>query len=137
MQEAVASGLEKVKSNNFFEIQRNEYEERRNILVDTFKKLGMQYTFPEGSYFLLVVGHTGLVSVLPSDRVIRTFRMLTSQMTIPSPTRYTEGDAISSEYCAIAGSIHLTRFQGLLVHSPRSWSFLHSSQRGIFLSRPF
>jgi kynurenine aminotransferase len=55
MQEAVATGLEKVKHNDFFEKQRLEYQERRDILVTTFKKLGMQYTFPEGSYFLLVV----------------------------------------------------------------------------------
>jgi len=54
MQEAVATSLEKVKHNDFFETQRLEYQERRDILVDCFKKLGMQYTFPEGSYFLLV-----------------------------------------------------------------------------------
>lgn len=76
MQEAVASGLEKVKSNNFFEIQKNEYTERRNILVDTFKRLGFQYTFPEGSYFLLVVSrHLGIDLAWCSQSLQRIFRI--------------------------------------------------------------
>jgi kynurenine aminotransferase len=55
MQEAVANGLEKVKHNGFFEKQRLEYQERRDIIAATFEKLGMRFTFPEGSYFILVV----------------------------------------------------------------------------------
>jgi len=54
MQEAVATGLEKSRTNGFFQKQTLEYQERRDVLAATFEKLGMQYTFPEGSYFMLV-----------------------------------------------------------------------------------
>ncbi|KAF9451640.1 PLP-dependent transferase [Macrolepiota fuliginosa MF-IS2] len=54
LQEAAAAGLEQANDRNFFEIQRAEYAERRAILVDAFDKLGMKYTLPEGSYFILL-----------------------------------------------------------------------------------
>ena len=55
MQEAVAAGLEQVLERGFVEKQRAEYIQRRQILADAFDKLGMRYTLPEGSYFLLLV----------------------------------------------------------------------------------
>jgi len=55
LQEAAASGLEQAKDRKFFEIQRTEYEERRKILCDAFNDLGLKYTLPEGSYFILLV----------------------------------------------------------------------------------
>ncbi|KAI0347378.1 PLP-dependent transferase [Trametopsis cervina] len=54
MQEAVAAGLEQAKERRFTEIQREEYVERRKILADAFDKVGMRYTLPEGTYFLLL-----------------------------------------------------------------------------------
>lgn len=55
LQEAVAAGLEKVKENKFFETQLREYSERRDILLKAFDDLGLKYTHPEGSYFVLLV----------------------------------------------------------------------------------
>lgn len=55
LQEAAASGLEQAKERKFFENQRAEYAERRAILTDLFDKLGMKYTLPEGTYFVLLV----------------------------------------------------------------------------------
>ncbi|KIY63579.1 PLP-dependent transferase [Cylindrobasidium torrendii FP15055 ss-10] len=54
LQEAVAQGLEQVKEKQFFETQRAEYEERRDILISAFEKLGVKYTVPDGSYFALM-----------------------------------------------------------------------------------
>ncbi|KAJ7591177.1 1-aminocyclopropane-1-carboxylate synthase 1 [Mycena floridula] len=47
LQEAAAAGLEQANALGFFEQQRKEYAERRAILVEA-------YTFPEGSYFILL-----------------------------------------------------------------------------------
>lgn len=55
LQEAVAAGLDKAEESGFFELQRKEYTERRKVLTDAFDKLGLKYTFPEGSYFVLLV----------------------------------------------------------------------------------
>jgi len=55
LQEAAASGLEQAKDRKFFEIQCAEYRERRKILCDAFDDLGLKYTLPEGSYFVLLV----------------------------------------------------------------------------------
>lgn len=55
MQEAVAAGLEQAAKRHFVEIQCAEYLERRKVLADAFDKLGMRYTLPEGTYFLLLV----------------------------------------------------------------------------------
>jgi len=54
LQEAAAAGLELAKKNHFFETQLKEYDERRKILCDVFDKLGIKYTLPEGSYFILL-----------------------------------------------------------------------------------
>jgi kynurenine aminotransferase len=55
LQEAAACGLEQAKERHFFEIQRSEYDARRAVLSQTFDALGLKYTLPEGSYFILLV----------------------------------------------------------------------------------
>ncbi|KAA1466232.1 PLP-dependent transferase [Dentipellis sp. KUC8613] len=54
LQEAVAAGLEQANSHHFFETQTKEYEERRNVLIKAFDRLGAKYTLPQGSYFILL-----------------------------------------------------------------------------------
>ncbi|KAK0206621.1 1-aminocyclopropane-1-carboxylate synthase 1 [Desarmillaria ectypa] len=54
LQEAAAVGLELAPKHNFFQIQRDEYAERRKVLTDCFDGLGLNYTFPEGGYFVLL-----------------------------------------------------------------------------------
>jgi kynurenine aminotransferase len=55
MQEAAATGLEKAAEYQFFEKQVAEYQERRDVFVSYLDKLGLQYTLPHGSYFVLLV----------------------------------------------------------------------------------
>ena len=54
MQEAIAIGLEQAGEKQFFEKQLEAYTERRDILTSYFDQLGLSYTKPDGSYFLLV-----------------------------------------------------------------------------------
>ncbi|CAE6498691.1 unnamed protein product [Rhizoctonia solani] len=54
LQEAAAAGLEQANKRNFFETQRKEYKSRRDVLLSAFDRLGLRYTVPEGSYFVLV-----------------------------------------------------------------------------------
>lgn len=53
-EEAVAYGLEVAQDKQFFETQRAEYDARRQVLMQVFDDLGLEYTRPDGSYFLLV-----------------------------------------------------------------------------------
>lgn len=53
-QEAAAAGLEQVERRDFFAQQVREYDERRLALTAGFDKLGMKYSQPEGSYFVLL-----------------------------------------------------------------------------------
>lgn len=55
MQEAAAAGLEQANERKFFETQLQEYEERRDVFVSYLARLGIQYTLPEGTYFVLIV----------------------------------------------------------------------------------
>jgi kynurenine aminotransferase len=55
LQEAAAVGLEQAAERKFFETQLKEYQERRDIFVSTFDRLGITYTLPEGTYFVLMV----------------------------------------------------------------------------------
>lgn len=55
LQEAAAAGLEQAKDRKYFEIQAQEYVDRRDVLVRAFDKLGLKYTLPQGSYFILLV----------------------------------------------------------------------------------
>nr|ODN97849.1 kynurenine aminotransferase [Cryptococcus depauperatus CBS 7855] len=54
MQEAVATGLELAPKHSFFADQLVAYTERRDILCSYFDQIGLSYTKPEGSYFVLV-----------------------------------------------------------------------------------
>ncbi|KAH9940597.1 PLP-dependent transferase [Amylocystis lapponica] len=54
LQEAAAAGLEQVSSRKFLEQQVREYDERRKILTDCFDEIGIKYTKPEGTYFILL-----------------------------------------------------------------------------------
>jgi len=53
-QEATASGLEQVVENGFFEQQIKEYEERLAVIREGLDDIGLPYTVPQGSYFVLV-----------------------------------------------------------------------------------
>jgi kynurenine aminotransferase len=55
LQEAAAAGLEQATEKRFFETQLAEYQERRSILCDAFDKLGLKYSLPQGTYFVLLV----------------------------------------------------------------------------------
>ncbi|KAG9014091.1 hypothetical protein FRB90_005598, partial [Tulasnella sp. 427] len=54
LQEAAAAGLERAAEFKFFEKTVDEYAQRREILVNAFKDLGLQYSLPEGGYFVLL-----------------------------------------------------------------------------------
>jgi len=55
LQEAAAAGLEQAAERGFFENQVKEYQERRDVLLSAFDKLGLKYSLPEGTYFVLLV----------------------------------------------------------------------------------
>jgi kynurenine aminotransferase len=57
LQEAAACGLEQAEQRGYFKKQIEEYTERRDVLVKYFDELGLKYSLPYGSYFILVVGH--------------------------------------------------------------------------------
>ncbi|KAG6840438.1 hypothetical protein C0991_006703 [Blastosporella zonata] len=54
LQEAAAAGLEQANERKFFQTQCEQYAARRAILTEAFDRLGMKYTLPEGSYFILL-----------------------------------------------------------------------------------
>ncbi|KIL68105.1 hypothetical protein M378DRAFT_8790 [Amanita muscaria Koide BX008] len=54
LQEAAACGYEQAEKYQFFETQLSEYTERRAILIGAFDKLGLKYSLPEGTYFVLL-----------------------------------------------------------------------------------
>ncbi|KAH7105460.1 PLP-dependent transferase [Auriculariales sp. MPI-PUGE-AT-0066] len=54
LQEAAAAGLEQANARNYFVQDVAAYAERRQVLVDAFDKLGVKYTLPEGTYFILL-----------------------------------------------------------------------------------
>ncbi|CDO69420.1 hypothetical protein BN946_scf184791.g15 [Trametes cinnabarina] len=55
MREWAPVALEQARERRFFETQLEEYAERRAVLVDAFEKLGMEYAWTEGSYFVLLM----------------------------------------------------------------------------------
>ena len=71
LQEASAVGLEQAKKRGFLKKQLDEYTERRNILTAGFDKLGMKYTNPQGSYFVLLVRTASDPYSLTSSCVLR------------------------------------------------------------------
>ena len=58
LQEAAAAGLEQAKDRGYFKQEVAAYEERRKILMSAFDRLGLKYSRPEGSYFILLVRHS-------------------------------------------------------------------------------
>jgi kynurenine aminotransferase len=54
LQEAVAMGIEEAEKNGFFAKQVKEYEARRAKLTRVIESVGLRYTSPDGSYFVLV-----------------------------------------------------------------------------------
>ncbi|KAJ1662816.1 arylformamidase [Coemansia sp. RSA 1813] len=54
LQEGVASAFELARENNFFSIQRAEYQHRRDRLMAIFDDVGLPYVVPDGAYYLLV-----------------------------------------------------------------------------------
>ena len=95
LQEAAAAGLEQAEERKFFETQLSQYAERRKILTDAFDKLGMKYTLPEGSYFVLLVCLWRFWSY-PNLFCPRIFPASTFQMTTPSRRAFKAGDVTSS-----------------------------------------
>lgn len=67
LQEAAAAGLEQAAEHRFFENQLKEYQERRDVFISALDRLGVSYSLPEGTYFVLMVlflfGRTGLVLI--------------------------------------------------------------------------
>jgi kynurenine aminotransferase len=55
LQEAAAAGLEQAADRQFFETQLREYQERRDVFVSALDRLGVRYSLPEGTYFVLMV----------------------------------------------------------------------------------
>lgn len=55
LQEAAAAGLEEAGKRGYWEQTVKEYEERRNVLLKYFDEVGLKYSTPYGSYFVLVV----------------------------------------------------------------------------------
>lgn len=53
-QEALAIGLEKTLDIPYFQDQIKAYTKKRQILSAVFDELGLPYTIPDGSYFILV-----------------------------------------------------------------------------------
>ncbi|CCG84375.1 protein of unknown function [Taphrina deformans PYCC 5710] len=54
LQEATAIAFEQAETEGYYEKTCAEYKERRDLLQSTFDELGLTYTVPDGSYFLLV-----------------------------------------------------------------------------------
>lgn len=101
LQEAAAAGLEQAKQRRFFEQQSKEYQERRDTLLRYFEEIGLKYTVPEGTYFVLVVCIEVSATHPLSDDVSRMSAKLSIQRTIHSlqPSRDEEG---TSSRCNIS-----------------------------------
>lgn len=67
LQEAVAVGFEQAESEQFFEKQLAAYKERREVLMKGLDAVGLPYTVPEGSYFILVQNES---IKIPDDFVV-------------------------------------------------------------------
>ncbi|BFZ55262.1 arylformamidase [Savitreella phatthalungensis] len=61
LQEATAIAFERAQEENYYAGTVEAYKRRLRILCDTFDDLGLPYTIPDGSYFLLV--HFGKVKI--------------------------------------------------------------------------
>lgn len=54
LQEAVANSINDALKIGYFENMRQEYKRKYEIFTSVFKDLGLPYTIPEGTYFILV-----------------------------------------------------------------------------------
>jgi len=54
LQEAAAAGLEGASKHDFFARQLQEYQERRDVFVGYIDRLGLKYTLPHGTYFVMI-----------------------------------------------------------------------------------
>jgi kynurenine aminotransferase len=63
----VAVGFEQAREQNFFEKQLAAYKERREVFLKGLDAVGLPYTIPEGSYFVLVQNESIRI---PEDFVI-------------------------------------------------------------------
>ncbi|QLL33879.1 hypothetical protein HG536_0F02040 [Torulaspora globosa] len=54
LQEAVANSINDALEINYFEQMRQEYTRKYEIFTSVFDELGLPYTVPEGTYFILV-----------------------------------------------------------------------------------
>lgn len=54
IQEAVANSIEDALKGDYFENMRQDYIRKFEIFTSVFKELGLPYTVPEGTYFILV-----------------------------------------------------------------------------------
>ena len=98
LQEAAAAGLEQAAANQFFETQLKEYQERRDLFVSAFDRLGITYSLPEGTYFVLMVRPKRFGLYQPCSQFPRrTHPVSNTQITIPFQKVCWEGVAIFGE----------------------------------------
>lgn len=84
LQEAAAAGLEQAEQRGYFATQRAEYAERRAIITDAFDKLGLTYTLPEGTYFILLVHNSVFGLSITHPRAGRIERQIPRRLPFPS-----------------------------------------------------
>lgn len=96
LQEAAAAGLEQAKQRHFFEQQLKEYQERRDTLLRYFDEIGLKYSVPEGTYFVLLVRIEASATHTLSDDASRMSATLSTQRTIHSPIPSRDEERTSS-----------------------------------------
>jgi len=67
LQEATAVGFEQAIEEDFFPKQAAAYLERRAVLLEALDKVGLPYTIPDGSYFVLIQNER---LAIPADFVV-------------------------------------------------------------------
>lgn len=88
LQEAAAAGLEQAAERRFFENQLKEYQERRDVFVNAFDQLGVTYTLPEGTYFVLMVPI--FLSFVTPESFLSLFAQDSSDVKIPDDYPFPE-----------------------------------------------
>jgi hypothetical protein len=128
LQEAAAAGLEGAAERRFFETQLQEYTERRDILVEAFNELGLKYTMPEGSYFILLVGVV-LHRTIPFTDSSPGYLKSQDPRRLPIP-RVSTWTWPRLQVRVMSGHLRLFihKVQSMLVHCTRSRCVVHSCQ---------
>lgn len=67
LQEATAVGFEQAETEDFFAKQVEAYRERRKVMLEALDAVGLPYTIPDGTYFVLVQNES---IQLPDDFVM-------------------------------------------------------------------